>query len=210
VPEAFAQVPRTSDDTQVNRPRSPSRLLVSGLTALVLGGAAAACGDDPFQITWISTPDTTVIYSLARPELGLPSAFDFLDRDRFVVEAPGSTDAWDVALDTRDGRLALVPPGALGVVSEARITVIADVSFDDVLEAPADTTLYTATDPVFLALGNVYVVRTRLQSSSFGVCMFYAKLEPLVIDTELESVHFVFDNNPRCEDRNLQPDQERS
>lgn len=208
--ERSHRTPRTSDDTQVNRPRSPSRLLVSGLTAVVLGAATAACGDDPFQITWISTPDTTVIYSLARPELGLPSAFDFLDRDRFVVEAPGSTDAWDVALDTRDGRLALVPPGALGIVSEARITVIADVSFEDVQEAPADTTLYTARDPVFLALGNVYVVRTRLQSSRFGVCVFYAKLEPLIVDTELEAVHFVFDNNPRCEDRSLQPDQERS
>jgi hypothetical protein len=193
----------------VDRTTGLSRLFAAAAVALGLGFTTAACGDDPFQITWYNTPDTTILYSLARPELGLPSAFDFLDRTRFVVEDAGSTNAWDVAVDTRDGRLALVPPGALGIVNEARVTVIEDVRYEEVTEAPADTTLYTATEPVFLELGNVYVVRTREQSSAFGFCLFYAKMEPLELDLELQSVRFVFDNNPVCDDRNLQPDQER-
>lgn len=193
----------------LKRTRTSTRLLASAAAALVLGGTTVACGDDPFQITWISTPDTALLYSLARPELGLPTAFDFLDRARFAVESAGSTDNWDVAVDTRDGVLVLIPPGAVGINNEARITVIEDVGFDDVTEAPADTTLYTATEPLTLALGNVYVVRTREQSSRFGVCMFYAKMEPLTLDGDLQSVTFMYDNNPRCEDRSLSPDRER-
>ena len=186
-----------------------TRSLSAAAAALILATMTAACGDDPFTITWISTPDTALLYTLARPELGLPSAFDFFDRTRFVVEQPGSTNLWDVAVDTRDGKLALLPPPALEVFNEARVTVIENVSFDDVVEAPADTTLYSVDQPVFLALGNVYVVRTREQRTNFGVCMLYAKLEPLILDQEVGSVTFVYDYNPRCDDRHLQPDTER-
>lgn len=189
--------------------RPSPRLLASVAAFLFLSGITVACGSDPFTITWVATPDTAVLYSLARPELGLPSAFGFYGRARIVVEAPGTSSAWDMALDTRDGRLALVPPGALNIVNEARITVIEGASFDDVTEAPADTTLYTATGPAFLELGNVYVVKTRKQSTTFGFCSLYAKLEPLVVDPEVGSFTFVFDFNPRCEDRKLVADQER-
>jgi len=193
----------------VHRSSYGTRSLSAAAAALILATMTAACGDDPFTITWISTPDTALLYTLARPELGLPSAFDFFDRTRFVVEQPGSTNLWDVAVDTRDGKLALLPPPALEVFNEARVTVIENVSFDDVVEAPADTTLYSVDQPVFLALGNVYVVRTREQRTNFGVCMLYAKLEPLILDQEVGSVTFVYDYNPRCDDRRLQPDTER-
>ena len=191
------------------RPKPLSRLLASAAAAIALGYASAGCGDDLFRITWFATQDTTVLYSLARSELSLPSAFDFLDRTRFVVEAPGSSDSWDVALDTRDGQLALIPPGALGINNAARITVIPDVSYDDVTEAPADSTLYSTTEPVFLELGSVYVVRTRRQSTSFGFCSVYAKLEPVALDDAVQSATFVYDNNPRCDDRALVADEER-
>lgn len=183
--------------------------MAAALAASVLGPLAAGCGDDPFSITWLATQDTAVLYSLARPELGLPSAFDFLDRSRFAVEAPGSSNQWDVALDTRDGQLVLLPPGALGIFNEGRIAVIEGASYDDVTEAPADTTLYSADQPLPLELGNVYVVRTREQSTTFGFCSLYAKLEPVALDTGIQSATFIYDNNPRCEDRKLVPDRER-
>ncbi len=188
---------------------SPSRTVVAAALAIVLTSVTAACGDDPFQITWISTPDTTLLYSLARPELSLPTAFDLYDRVELVVEAPGATDAWDMAVDTEDGVLVMIPPGALNIVNEARITMIPGVDFEDVTEAPSDTTLYTATEPLALSVENVYVIRTREQSTTFGVCSVYAKMQPISLDTELETATFMFDNNPRCDDRSLRPDQER-
>ena len=186
-----------------------TRSLSVAAAAVALALTTAACGNDPFTITWISTPDTALLYTLARPELGLETAFDFFGRTRFVVERPGSTNNWDVAVDTRDGKLVLLPPGALDVVNEARVTVIEGVSFDDVVEAPADTSLYSSDQPVLLELGNVYAVRTREQRTSFGVCSLYAKIEPLILDQEVGSVTFVYDYNPRCDDRRLQPDQTR-
>ena len=75
-----------------------------------------------------------------------------------------------------------------------------------VVEAPADTTLYTATSPVPVELGNVYVLRTRQGYGSFGqVCVYYAKLEPLEIDPVGGTLRFVFDSSPVCNDRKLIP-----
>ena len=188
---------------------SPKRSVVVAAAAFFFTSMAGACGDDPFAITWISTPDTTLLYSLARPELNLPTAFDLYDRLEFAVEVPGATDQWDLVVDTRDGQLVMLAPGALNITNKARITVIPGVDFEDVTEAPADTAVYTATGPLPLSVSNVYVIRTREQSTRFGFCSLYAKMQPIELDQELQRAYFVFDNNPRCEDRSLRPDQER-
>lgn len=190
--------------------RSPSRRLhtrraVALVSLAVASVAATACGADPFAYQWTATQDTVLLYSLARPELNLYSAFDFYNRNRVRVESATSTGTWDVAVDTRDGKIVLVTPGTFGAVSKARIAVLAGKHFLDVTDAPSDTTLYTI-DPVPMAMGNVYVVRTGQSVGAYGTpCVYYAKLEPVDIDPVGGTLHFEFDSSPVCNDRRLIP-----
>ena len=193
----------------VNRYILP-RFATIGVAAIAVGFGLAACGGrNPFDIGWTQTPDTALLYSLARPELNLPSAFDFHGRVARIVESPRSTGLWDVILDTQDDQLVFLLPEVLGIPSEARIIQLPGLSFDDVREAPADTTAYTKDEAVPLALGSVYVIRTNLGSDRFGFsCVFYAKMEALEIDVPLGTLRFVYDANPNCGDRDLIPPDE--
>ena len=59
-----------------------------------------------------------------------------------------------------------------------------------------------------MELGSVYVFRTREDLDRFGRrCLFYGKLELMEIDREQETVRFLFDRNPICDDRDLVPDE---
>lgn len=182
--------------------------LLFAACALLLWGAAA-CGDDPFDITWTANPDTVVLYSLARPELNRPSAYDFVptNRRRVEVEDPGATGQWDLAVDTREGSLVFVAPAALGVDSRAGVATFPGLTLDEIREAPSDSAAYSTTEPVAVETGTVYVVRTRRSRGGFGqLCTFFAKLEPIGLDAEAGTVRFVFDVNPQCNDRSLVPD----
>lgn len=172
----------------------------------VLVVALTACGSDPFTFQWSDTPDTAKLYSLDRPELNIPSAFSFYDRLTVPVESPGATGHWDAALDTDGGSLVLLPPGALGVTSRARIVALPGASFGDVTEAPADTAVYVANAPVPVAAGTIYIIRTGLRPGSFSAtCTYYAKMEALDIDVAGGSLTFQFVTNPICNDRHLTP-----
>lgn len=167
---------------------------------------STGCGDDLFEPRWFSNPEEATIYSLAIPELNLPTVFNFVQRTALRIESAQAVGRWDLALDTQDGGLVFLPPGALDVQSRARITVLPDTTFDEVRVAPADSTLYSAEEPVPVALGNVYVVRTRQVTGSFGrPCVYYAKLEPLSMDVEAGRLTFLFDSSPVCNDRRLVP-----
>ncbi len=194
---------------RVNRYILP-RFATIGVAAIAVSFGLAACeGRNPFDIGWIQTPDTVLLYSFARPELNLPSAFDFHGRVTRIVEAPGSTGLWDVILDTQDDQLVFLLPEVLGIPSAARIIELPGLRFDDVREAPADTTAYTSDEAVPLALGSVYVIRTNLGPDRFGFdCVFYAKMEALEIDVPLGTLRFVYDANPLCSDRDLIPPDE--
>lgn len=182
--------------------RAAAILLLAALPATV------ACGDDPFALNWTADPDTAVLHSLARPELNTFSAYDFNDRVPVRVDAAATSGGWDLALDTRQGQLVFIPPGALGIIDEARVLRLPNMSFEDVTEAPGDTTLYSAEEPVPVELGSVYVFRTREDRDRFGRrCLFYGKLEPTAIDEEQETVRFLFDRNPICDDRDLVADE---
>jgi hypothetical protein len=173
---------------------------------LGLALATAACGDDPFEVDWTPVPDTVVLYSLARPELDRPSAFNIYDRTSVQIEVPGVTGQWDLAVDTRGGQLVLLPPGALGVTSRARISAVPGQKFDQVKEAPADTMLYSAALPLPAQLNTTYVVRTDTRTTAFGgQCVYFGKLEPLALDVPGGTLEFVFDVSPICNDRRLVP-----
>ncbi len=182
------------------------RARLAGAPLLLLAVLTVACGDDPFAIPWEESPDTVLLYSLARPELNLASGFNFRARVAVRIEAANSTGNWDLALDTRDGKLVFLPPGALGVTSRARVAQLAGRTFDEVREAPGDTAVYSATAPVPVELGSIYVVRTGQRPGVFGArCVYYAKLEPVAIDVAGGTLRFMFDASPICNDRKLVP-----
>jgi hypothetical protein len=191
----------------------PGRQPVRGRVTLAFAAVAVAgivgtvgCGDDPFKIEWEISPDTVTLWSLTRPELGLPAGFDFLQGEPIRVEQASATGRWDLALSAEGQSLVLLPPGALSIPSRARVARLTGRSFDEVVEAPADTTLYSAVDPVPVEMGSVYVVRTNQRVGSFGTsCVYYAKLAPLTIDPEAGTLRFVYDASPVCNDRALIP-----
>jgi hypothetical protein len=186
---------------------NPRRLKPAPVAAFVaLSVGLATCGGDPFAFPWVISPDTVLLYSLARPELNLEAAFNFNNRRKVRVEAATATGTWDVAVDTRDGQIVLLPPGALGISSKASVVALPGLSFDDVLEAPEDTAVYSRFEPVPVQMGTVYVVKTGRSPGIFGTsCSYYAKLEPLVIDVEGGTLRFVFDASPVCNSLRLIP-----
>lgn len=175
-------------------------LVVSASTGLV------ACGDDPFAFDWIDVPDTVLLYSLARPELNLVSAFSFFQGVPVRIEAPEATGSWDMAVDTRAGDIVLLPPQALGVDGIAAITSLPDMVLTDVTEAPRDTLVYVDDAPVPVTAGTVYVIKTNRSPGSFGSsCVYYAKLRPIVIDPAGGTLTFEFVTNPICNSLDLVP-----
>lgn len=194
--------------------RSPSRIpflrlrgrFAAVLLALGVVVSTASCGDDPFAVRWVATPDTVTLFSLARPELNLQSGFDFRNRTAVVVEAPTSTGSWDVAVDTRQGRIVMLPAAVLGVDSRAAIVPMPDVTYDELIEAPADTSVYIQDEAVSVELGSIYVIRTRRSVGSFGSrCFYYAKMKPLAADPAAGTFTFFYDAARVCNDRRLIP-----
>lgn len=187
------------------RERAPARALPAAVAALLvalLGG----CDGDPFGLNWVANPDTALLYSLARPEINLPTAIGFTNRRLVRITSPTATGSWDVAVDTEGGELVFLPPGALNINSRARVLAMPGLTLDEVEEAPRDTTIYSATESVPVELGTTYVVRTGESTGTFGRrCVYFAKLEPLEVDAAVGTVRFVFDANPLCNDRALIP-----
>jgi len=166
-----------------------------------------ACDDDYWTIKWEENPDTVFLYSLARPELNLLSAFDFISRTPVKIESPTATGQWDMVLDTKDGNLVLLPPEAVGVTgSSARIAPMGAVDFAEVRRAPADTTKYVGDEGVPVEVGHVYVIRTRQRAGLYGQrCVYYGKFEPLEKNVAAGTMSFVFDASPVCNSRKLFP-----
>ena len=179
---------------------------VAALAAALLVGLAA-CGDDPFSFDWDDAPDTVLLYSLARPELGLESGISFVPPPSLVViEDPNATGSWDIAIDTQGGQMVILPPGALGITARARVSPLGAVDFDDVVEAPEDTLLYEDDQPIPLTDGAVYVVRSNRRPGAFASsCVYYAKLQPVTIDVAEGTLRFRFVASPICNSRDLIP-----
>jgi len=169
-----------------------------------MGGTA--CGGDPFAFDWDDAPDTVLLYSLARPELNLVSAFNFLRGVPVRIESATATGSWDAAVDTEGGEIVLLAPGVFGVAGAARIATLDGLRFEDVKEAPRDTMVYIANQTVPVRPGNVYVVKTNRSLGTFGnSCVYYAKLEPIIIDASGGTLTFRYVTNPVCNDRDLGP-----
>ena len=168
---------------------------------------AAGCEANPLAPPlWTAVTDTAVIYSLAKPQLDLLSAFNFRERAPVRIETTGGATQWDIALDTRAGQLVLLPPGALGVQSAGRIMRLANSTFASVEEAPKDTLVYSATQALPVDLKSVYVIKTDRRVTEFGgACSYYAKMAPIAADVAAGTLRFIYDASPLCNDRKLVP-----
>jgi len=192
--------------TRRTRSTVPGRPVALALAVLVW--VAIGCGRDPFAFNWSDAPDTVLLFSLARPELNLVSGYAFQQGVRVRIEAAASTGLWDIAIDTRDGEMVMLPPRALGVQdAEARIATLGTgMSLEDVTVAPADTLAYVDDEPVVLALGTIYVVKTNRAIGSFGSsCVYHAKMEAVDIDIAGGTLTFRHVTNPVCNSRDLVP-----
>ena len=88
--------------------------------------------------------------------------------------------------------------------STAGIAPMGPVVFEEVGEAPRDSTDYVRDQAVPVVVGDVYVIRTHQATNNFGqLCIFYAKMEPLVADVDEGVLEFLIDQNPICNDRTL-------
>lgn len=186
------------------RPAGPSKSLRT--LCLVGSLASAAACDDASDIEWYAYEEAITLYSIATTQPNLPDGFDFVNRLRVVIEQSGATGTWDLAIGTSETELVLLPPGALGVASYAGVVAVEGATLADLTLAPADSTAYVTDRGVPLAMGTSYVIRTRKTTGYFGeTCAYYAKLEPLEVDTQAGWVRFVFDSNPNCYDLRLAP-----
>ena len=178
--------------------------------ALISVGAAlvgvTSC-DDLVGLPWVSEPEIARVYTISNPVPNLPSAFDFVGRQAVRIEAPEATGNWDTAFDSNGLDFSILPPGAIGLPeAEVGIARIDDVSFSDVIVAPADQELYATDRPVALELGVVYVVRSREGVGPLGEsCSWFAKLEPIELNHSSGFVRFAYDTNPNCGDPALVP-----
>jgi len=192
----------------VNRTSRTLRLPLFLGYAFVLSIGLTGCSrHNPFDLKWTEAkPDTALIYSLSRPEMNLPSGFDLVERNAITIEQSDVTGTWDFLLDSRNGELVFVPPAVFGIESEAKMIQLPGMNFDEVLEAPSDTSSYSSDVVLPVQTGSVYVVQTHRGRNKFGMmCVFYGKLQPLEIRKTNGTVKFVFDRNELCGELNLVP-----
>ena len=175
------------------------------LVASVLG--IAACGENIFDVNWVNPKvQTVLLYSLTRPDLNVPSGYDFVNREPVEIQEAGATGFWDLLVDMQDGQLVFIPPGALGIDSDVMVLPMTGMSFDEVLEAPEDSTLYIRDQPIPAEVGTTYILRTHEGQSDFGIpCVFWGKLETTEVHPAAETVVFIYDVSPLCDDRGLVP-----
>jgi hypothetical protein len=171
-----------------------------------LAVSMAACDEDLGLDEWNATPDTVTLYSLSRPEfINQPSAYDFINHIVLRVESPTSTGNWDVALLDQGNGLALVPAGGFeGQTSRAALSIVTGATFEELEEAPEDTTRFSyAAVPV--TPGQVLAVRTRRASCAFSNSVRYGKVKIIDVNAAAGTVRFASIVNPFCNDRSLIP-----
>lgn len=173
----------------------------------------AACDDSTGpQVTPILVGDTVLIAAPIAGNEELPNALDitgdgaggvyggrFTDRQSDVLQ-------WDFAIRVRDGKLALLPPGALEILSAASITrALEGQTFAGLKEAPSQSQ-FVDDEPVVLTQGAVYAARSRNALSAFGsTCPQFAKIEAIEVNQVTGRVRLGILTNERCGDPRLVP-----
>jgi hypothetical protein len=181
--------------------------VVAGACLAIGTAALSACGDGLGPQFWDPTPDTTVIYSVSRPELiGRPSAYDFVSLRRVVIETAGETGQWDMALGEDGSTFKLYPSGSFnGISSRAGIATTTEASLEALARAPGDSSAYSRT-PITIQVGTVYAIRSRTAScSGFGSGTYYGKFQVISVDAAAGAARIAAVRNPYCNNRDLIP-----
>lgn len=177
------------------------------LVPLLALAAVAACGNDD------NLPDPTTANDVDTVTVGSLTDTPITTASGFAVSAPRGTAirtdldagfdfAYDIEGPAETGRKVVIPRAVLGITSGGSAepgVMRRDQAFDDIDIAPSNG--YTTDSAVPVALGERYVVRSRV-SCSIGVPV-YAKVE--IIGFEDNSLVLKRLKNINCGYRGLEP-----
>jgi hypothetical protein len=178
-------------------------LTIRRLLPLLALSAAAACGDDDNlpDPTVENFVDTLTIGSLTDTPITTASGFSVGGGAVRTDLDAGFDFAYDIQGDPATGTSVFLPRAALGIVSETSEPGLMrrDEAFDDIEAAPSNG--YVTEEAVPVALGERYIVRSRV-TCNIGVPR-YAKIE--IISLEDNSVILKVLANENCGYRGLEP-----
>lgn len=168
--------------------------------SLLLAAAVVGCSDDD-RLGDPSTPnivDTVTIGSLVGTPITTPSGFSVLGG----AIRTDRTAEFDFAYNIDAGQHVFVPRAVLGIVSSTANPGLQrqEAEFDAIEVARSNG--YVTEESVPVAVGERYVVRSRVVCSALGVPL-YAKIE--VIGFEDNLVHLKVLANTNCGYKGLQP-----
>jgi hypothetical protein len=167
--------------------------------------AVSACGDstEPVQIPLPEESTQAVVFDFITGDILDPSAFDVVTRN---VVRTDQVSGWDFVYyeDENLGPVIVTRGSYFQEEDEQAGAIVVPVSFDELTEAPESG--YTVQEPVPIATGEVFVIRSR-SDDAFGNlrCRRYGKFSVDGIDPELGTMTFSHLINPNCENRNLDP-----
>lgn len=180
------------------RTRWGSAVLV---TAVVAAGFTAC--DDPFAAFLLDVPETpseATLFDFVTGRLQDPPAFDLVASSPVRVD---QTREWDFLFRVTGGVPELAPFGAAtDSVTDAGLRRV-ERSFESILVAPDQG--YDLTEAQAVAVGDVFIARSRVNPRQLISCSQYAKLEILEVDLAARTVTFRYLVNPNCGDTVLEP-----
>ena len=171
----------------------------------LLGLAAlAACGDEDSlpDPTTRNIVDTVTVGSLTDTPITTASGFSVSGGAIRTDQDPGFDFAYDIEGPSETGRKVILPRAVLGITSAGTAepgVMLREEAFDDIDVAPSNG--YITDSTVTVALGEVYVVRSRV-ICQLGVPL-YAKIE--IISFEDNSLVLKRLKNVNCGYRSLEP-----
>lgn len=173
------------------------------LVLAVVAVAAVACSNPNGPVASVAnTERTDTLWALVGTPVSTPSGYS-VDGSR-RVRTDLSID-FDFAYNVEaDGRHVLLPRAALGIdtanTAKPGFRLMTE-TFEDITLAPSDG--YTTDDPVVIAVGERYAVRSRI-TCTLGVPK-YAKMEIVQLDDIARTVVFRVLTNDNCGFRSLEP-----
>jgi len=173
-----------------------------GILALVAVAVLAACSDsnslpDPTEENVVDTID---IGSLTDTPLTTPSGFAVTSAIPIRTDGnPGFDFAYDI---DPDGQSVLIPRAALGITSGGTAEpglMRRDEAFAAITVAPSNG--YVTDEPVPIAVGDRYIVRSRVTCAL--AVPYYAKIEVLSLEDNFVKLQVLA--NVNCGYRGLEP-----
>lgn len=166
------------------------------LPVAAAAAASFACNSNLVSATFSNVVDTVTLGALVGTPVTVPSAFSVIDGRAIRSD---QTSAFDFAFNIdAGGQPVFLPLALLGLTpktSSAPGLRTSTLAFGDILTAPSDG--YVTQDTVHIAVGDRFLLRSRVTCSILGGVPEYGKLEVLDIDTTERTVTFqvLTDNN---------------